>query len=131
MTDRMLPRIAARHRRALEASLLVLGAGWHLGNDLPAVVASRDRYQSFPVALAAWVGLMVIIVVIGARLLTVSTPLPEAPAAGVVALALGAAVVAVCPAGQVITMTNWAFGGIGWILLLVLARSPRFIIPMV
>lgn len=131
MADRMLPRIASRHRRALEASLFMLGAGWHLGNDLPAVLSARDTYLSFPVALVAWVATMVIIVVIGSRLWTVATPLPEANLLGLAVLVLGAAVVAVCPAGSVVSMANWAFGGVGWVLLLVLARSPRYAIAMV
>jgi hypothetical protein len=124
--DLMATRIVDSHRRVLELSVLALAVIWHVGNDLPMSLAGRPFYRSFAVVIVAWCLMTAIIGWAGWHLLTTSTaPMPGAlPVAGAVQV-VGAVVVAACPPERLVSMTNWAFGTVGWVTILVLVRERR------
>ncbi|GIF71688.1 hypothetical protein [Asanoa siamensis] len=131
LTGRFARRVVERHRQALEVGVFVLAAGWHLGNDLPMLLANRHLYTSFTTAAVAWVALTAVICHVGRRLLVSPEPPRGALPLAALVLALGTAVVLVCPPGQLVSMANWAFGTVGWTTLLVLVREPRHTVAVI
>ncbi|MFC6018180.1 hypothetical protein ACFP2T_18465 [Plantactinospora solaniradicis] len=131
LTGRLAVRIVDRHREALEIGVFALAAGWHVCNDLPMLLSNRHLYSSFSTAALAWSALTAIICYTGWRLVASSAPPRAALPLVAAVLVLGAAVVAVCPPGHLVSMANWAFGAVGWITVLVMVREPRHTVTVI
>jgi hypothetical protein len=114
---------AQRFARGTVVGAVVIGAVWHVANDIPAVVFSWQLYR-WPVAvLAAWFVYTTAGVVMAVELLrgraTVRYPWLWVG----IALFLSGLVAVACQ-GDVVTFQNWAWGSIGWLAVLVCWNRP-------
>jgi hypothetical protein len=115
--------LAARYTRAFTIAVIMVAAAWHVAGAGSQLAASLRDYSSAGIEVAAW-GVMALLLAAGAvRLLRGSSGPGWAWALCGVTLAAGTIATAACPPGRMLA-TDWAWGSIGWIGVLVLLRRP-------
>ena len=120
---RPLAVLSARYRRALNIAVVIVVAGWQVAGAGSELVADRADYRSVTVQVAIWLVLAAVIVAGSVRLLRGMSGWPGAWALAMLALLAGTAAAAACPADQMLK-TDWAWGAVGWVGVLVLLRRP-------
>ncbi|MFL6128576.1 MAG: hypothetical protein ACJ73E_05875, partial [Mycobacteriales bacterium] len=115
---------ATRYARGFTVGLVVILVIWHGGYDLVLGLAHLDEYRLWPVEVGAWVAMAVVVAAASARALrgTAAGRSGSWLLAGVT-LAAGVAATLACPSEALID-ADWAWGGMGWVAVLVLHRRP-------
>jgi hypothetical protein len=115
--------VATRYTRGTAVAVVVIVASWHSLNDLGATVASWSGYRWPPVVAAAWL-VFAALAGFAARALLIRGGELRRPwfAAGLL-LALAAAVDLASSPVQVLTTSNWGWGAIGWVALILFWRT--------
>lgn len=115
--------LAARYTRAFTIAVIIVAVAWHVAGAGSQLAASLRDYRSAAVEVAAWVVMALVIAAGAVRLLRGASDRGWAWALCGVALVAGTIATAACPPGQMLA-TDWAWGSIGWIGVLVLLRRP-------
>src|SRR6266498_5078125 len=93
---------------------VVIALGWHVGEDLPAMIIAWAGYRWPAAVAAAWLAYAGIAGVAALVLLRGDRPIRYAWALATAALVLGV-VVAAAAHGQLMTLASWAWGAVGWL----------------
>jgi hypothetical protein len=119
--DTAVVMVVHRYGRTAAIAALVVGLGWHLGNDLPALLAAWPGYR-LPVAVAAvWLGYLVLAAVSGAAMLRGRGYRPVAVLLALPLLLLGTVITHYASGhGSVFAPPDWAWAAVGWFAVLVL-----------
>jgi hypothetical protein len=115
--------LSARYRRALDIAVVIVVAGWQVAGAGSQLAADRADYRSVTFQAAVWLVLTAVIAAGSVRLLRGESGWRGAWALAAVALAAGTAAAAACPAAEMLK-TDWAWGSVGWVGVLVLLRRP-------
>jgi hypothetical protein len=115
--------LSARYRRALNIAVVIVVAGWQVAGAGSQLAADRADYHSFSVQVAIWLVLTAVIAAGSVRLLRGGSGWRGAWALAAVALVAGTAAAAACPSADMLK-TDWAWGTVGWVGVLVLLRRP-------
>jgi hypothetical protein len=113
--------VLARYAVGTAWMIVIVALGWHVGNDLPATIASGPT----AIAVATWLGYAVVGMAAALAVLRGARVGPAWTVTGCVPLLIGSAAMS---AGQTATMfafENWTWGAAGWLALLVLWNRPR------
>lgn len=111
--------VAQRYSRASMRAGVIVMAAWHLGFDLPSMIAGWSAYRWPMLALAAWVLYAAIGLAASLTLLDSPWRLPLRPwPAAALALTVTAAVIVACEPENVMAPANWAWGSVGWLAIL-------------
>jgi hypothetical protein len=123
MVDGPARLVERGYLRGTAIAAIVIVAVWHCGNDLITTVGSWSTYR-WPVLVgASWVVFAALIVVCGWFLLRRDGRLPLArPVLGI--LLVISVVVDLSTPGRLLTQTNWAWGAVGWLALIVFWQRP-------
>src|SRR6266511_3617252 len=92
---------------------VVIALGWHVGEDLPAMIIAWAGYRWPAAVAAAWLAYAGIAGVAALVLLRGDRPIRYAWALATAALVLGV-VVAAAAHGQLMTLASWAWGAVDW-----------------
>ncbi|MEN3306740.1 MAG: hypothetical protein V7603_2942 [Micromonosporaceae bacterium] len=121
MDDTPVVMVADRYGRAAAIAALVVALGWHLGNDLPAMLGAWSGYRLAPLVGAVWLGYLILAVVFGTAMLRGRGHGPLAAALALPAVLLGAVLTHVANGhGSVFAPPDWAWAAAGWFAVLVL-----------
>src|SRR5690348_10172323 len=113
--------VVDRYGRATAVAALVVTLGWHVGNDLPAMLSAWSQYSRPALVAAVWLGYLLLAAAFGGVLVRGRAPGRWAAAGTVPLLLLGAATVhAASGHASVFGAANWAWPAVGWFALLVL-----------
>ena len=115
--------LSARYRRALNIAVVIVVAGWQLAGAGSQLAADRAEYRPVTVQVAMWLVLTAVIVAGSVRLLRGGSGWRSGWALAAVALAAGPVAAAAGPAADMLK-TDWAWGTVGWVGVLVLLRRP-------
>lgn len=115
--------LAARYTRAFSVAVITVTGSWHAAGAGSQLAASLRAYSFVGVQVAAWVVMALVIAAGAARLLRGAAGPGWAWALCGVALATGTVATTACPPGRMLA-TDWAWGSMGWIGVLVLLRRP-------
>ncbi|MEV7801541.1 hypothetical protein AB0O28_01180 [Microbispora sp. NPDC088329] len=121
------PIVTRRYARGLDVAAVVVVVGWHLGGAGPLMLAHLDEYRVPGVHLAAWVGVLAVIVVAAIRLMCRPAGRragPVLPWLLVGATALLALSVARFSVPGRFLETDWGWGSCGWAGVLLLLHRP-------
>jgi hypothetical protein len=112
--------VVARYAAGAGRTAVLIAFGWHVGNDLPATIATGFG----PVAVITWVAYLA--VAVAAALATLrGRPVGTAVTIGGCAVLLaGSAAMHATQPDSLVTFANWAWGAAGWIALLLLWNRP-------
>jgi len=111
--------LAAQYRWFGGIAGVTIAAGWHLAFDLRGLISGWPQYRWPAVALAGWLLYTAIGAVHGIAVLRgLLSRRPWVGAAAAVAVSAGVALAS--PASALVTPTNWAWGSVGWLGVLVL-----------
>lgn len=123
MVDEPAELVERGYTRGTAIAVVVIVVIWHLGNDLPTTLASWSAYR-WPIAVAAsWLVFSALTGVCGWYLLRRDGRLPL-PGLVLGILLADSLVVDLCSSGQMLTQSNWAWGAVGWLVLIVFWRRP-------
>jgi hypothetical protein len=120
---RPLAVLSARYRRALNIAVVIVVAGWQVAGAGSQLAADRAEYRPATVQVGMWLVLAAVIAAGSVRLLRGMSGWSGAWALAMVALVAGTAAAAACPAAQLLK-TDWAWGAVGWVGVLVMLRRP-------
>jgi hypothetical protein len=115
--------LSARYARSFDIAVVVVVAGWHIAGAGGELLPDRTLYRSFPVQFALWLVIALAITAGAVRLIRGRSRPGWSYALAAAALAVTIAGAAGCPASQLLK-TDWAWGTVGWVGLLVLLRRP-------
>lgn len=121
MADEPAELVERGYTRGTAIAVVVIVVIWHLGNDLPSTLTTWSAYR-WPVLVAAsWLVFAALTGVCGWYLLRRDGRLPLSGLVLGVLLADSLAV-DVSSAGRLLTQSNWAWGAVGWLALIVFWR---------
>ncbi len=106
--------VASTYMRNTTIAAVVIALGWHVGEDLPAMIIAWAGYRWPAAVAAAWLAYAGIAGVAALVLLRGDRPIRYAWALATAALVLGV-VVAAAAHGQLMTLASWAWGAVGWL----------------
>jgi signal transduction histidine kinase len=122
--------VAGRYARRLDLAVVLVGLVWIGGYDLVSLIATAGQYQTPLTPVLAWLVLLAATVAGSVRLLRVGaarrTPATVAVSWGLVAVGVAAGAVAefASPPDLLVSGGSWAWGGVGWLAVVVLLRRP-------
>lgn len=111
------------YRRVLDIAAVIIVAGWQVAGAGSLMLGDRASYGSFAIQVGAWLVLTAVIAAGSVRLFRGWSGRPWTWALAGLALVTGVIAAAACPAGQMLK-TDWAWGAVGWVGVLVLLRRP-------
>lgn len=114
--------VATRYARGAAVAAVVIAAFWHIGFDLPATAVNRSTYTEPALAVGAWLLYLAIGAAGAVLLLWRDRPTRWAWPLAVGALGVAGLVVAASPAEEVLPPTNWAWGSVGWLAVILFWR---------
>jgi hypothetical protein len=123
MVDEPALLVERGYTRGTAIAAVVIVALWHGGNDLLTTVGGWSTYRWPGVVAAAWVLFAVLVCVCAWYLLRRDGHLPLAVPVLVALLAISVAV-DLCSPGQLLTQSDWAWGAVGWLALIVFWQRP-------
>jgi len=123
MPDAPVDLVARRYTRNTAIAAVVIAVGWHVGEDLPAMILGWSDYRWPAVVAAAWLTYAVVAVVAAVAILRAEQPMRHAWAYAAITLAL-TAVVAASAHGQLLTLPSWAWGAVGWLAVMLYWHRP-------
>jgi hypothetical protein len=122
--------VADRYGRAAAIAALVVALGWHLGNDLPALLGGWSTYEQPALVGAVWIGYVLLAAWCGRAMLRGRRLGLGAVAVAIPLLLLGTALNHYAVRhGSGFAPADWAWPAVGWFALLVLwhRRLPELI----
>ncbi|HEY2671365.1 MAG TPA: hypothetical protein VGJ07_13465 [Rugosimonospora sp.] len=123
MADEPAEFVERGYTRGTAIAVVVIVVIWHLGNDLPTTLGNWSNYRWPALVAGCWVVFAALICVCAWYLLRRDGHMPlPGPVLGVL-LAVSLAV-DLCSPGQMLTQSNWAWGAVGWLVLIVFWRRP-------
>ncbi|MEU6714328.1 hypothetical protein ABZ897_22915 [Nonomuraea sp. NPDC046802] len=121
-----IEQVAQRYARYTALGAAVITGVWHLGYDLTVTVTGWHTFRWPMLAAAAWAVYSAIFVV---GLLTLSRT-SRGPARirelVVAALAVEVAVIVACRPDGLLGISDWAFGSVGWLGVMLVWNRPRW-----
>lgn len=115
--------LARQYARGTAIAAVVIAAGWHLVYDLVAQLTNWSAYRWPLVAMAAWVGYSVAVVVCAREVLGGDRAVRRPGLMTGIGLAISVVVGIACQ-GQVMRHPGWAFGSVMWLVILALWGRP-------
>ncbi|MBQ1071648.1 hypothetical protein KBX06_00480 [Micromonospora sp. C31] len=121
--------VAAASDRGARIVAVGIALAWHAAIALPAALGAWAELAAPAVVLAGWLLVAAVGVLAGLRLLR-GVPLPAWPLAALL-LVVDAVVFAAAGERQLFTAANWAWGTLGWFLVVVLwGRRPAGLVAV-
>lgn len=126
-----IEQVAQRYARYTALGAVVIAAVWHLGYDLTVTLTGWGSFRWPVVVLVAWVVYSVILV-IGALALARTSSGPERiRELAVAALAVDVAVILACRPGELLGISDWGWGSVGWLAVMLCWNRPRWKAEMI
>lgn len=114
--------VTERYTRSAQLAVVTIAAAWHLAMDLPATIGNLDRFRSPGAVVAAW-AIFGAVGALGTVRLLRARPGPAWPLLALL-VAADAMVLAAAPPDLFFTAANWAWGALGWFVMIVLWHRP-------
>ncbi|GAA2357717.1 hypothetical protein Cme02nite_33550 [Catellatospora methionotrophica] len=126
MSDPAAAVVATRYARGTAVAACLVAGGWHVGNDLTALLTNWHAYRpgGNVVGTVVWAAYALVGVVAALRMAGRDVP-AWSTAAGLGLLLVGTpAVTAMSPPDLAFSFGNWSWGTVGWFAQLLLWRRP-------
>jgi hypothetical protein len=123
MADEPAEFVERGYTRGTAIAVVVIVVIWHLGNDLPTTLGNWSNYRWPALVVGCWVVFAALICFCAWYLLRRDGHLPLPGLVLGILLAVSLAV-DLCSPGQLLTQSNWAWGAVGWLVLIVFWRRP-------
>lgn len=123
MPDQPVDLVARRYTRNTAIAAVVITGGWHIGEDLLAMIFAWSGYRWPAVVAAAWLVYAAVAVVAAVAMLRAERTMRHTWAYAATTLAL-TVVVAAAARGQLLTLPSWAWGAVGWLAVMLYWHRP-------
>ncbi|MEV0385932.1 hypothetical protein [Nonomuraea sp. NPDC050643] len=121
-----IEQIARRYARYTALGALVIAGVWHIGYDLTVTITGWSAFRWPLLAAGAWV-LYSVIFVIGALSLSRTSRGPaRIRELALAALVVDIAVILACRPGELLGISDWAWGSVGWLAVMLTWNRPRW-----
>jgi len=114
---------ADRYVRSFTVGLVAVVAIWHGGYDLVLLLAHLSAYRPRAWEVVAWAAMLVIVVLAAQAAVSDRHRRRDTWPLAAATLAAGAVATFACPPDAFLE-SDWAFGGMGWVAVLILFRRP-------
>ncbi|GAA3534184.1 hypothetical protein GCM10022419_011960 [Nonomuraea rosea] len=121
-----IEQVAQRYARFTALGAAVIAGVWHLGYDLTVTITGWSSFRWPMLALVAWVVYSVIFVIAAMSLARTSSGPSRIRELAVATLAVDVAVIAACRPAELLGISDWGWGSIGWIGVMLVWNRPRW-----
>ncbi|MGN9841135.1 hypothetical protein ACTMTI_23715 [Nonomuraea sp. H19] len=122
-----IEQVAQRYARFTALGAAVITAIWHVGYDLTVTVTGWQTGFRWPLlAAAAWAGYTAIFAFAALSLSRTSKGPARIRELAVAALAVDVAVILALRPGELVGITDWAWGSVGWLGVMLTWNRPRW-----
>ncbi|GIH94791.1 hypothetical protein Psi01_54210 [Planobispora siamensis] len=121
-----IEQVARRYARYTALGAAVIAILWHIGYDLTVTFLGWDSFRRPELAAAAWVVYAVIAAIATLSLWRTSRGPARIRELAVAALAVDVAVIAACRPEDLLGISDWAWGSVGWLGVMLTWDRPRW-----
>ncbi|HEX4814611.1 MAG TPA: hypothetical protein VFV66_17865 [Nonomuraea sp.] len=121
-----IEQVAQRYARFTALGAAVIAAVWHVGYDLTVTVTGWSSFRWPWLSVAAWLVYSAVFAVAVRSLLRDSRGPARIVEPALVTLALDIVVIAALHPGQLVGISDWAWGSVGWIGVMLVWGRPRW-----
>ncbi|MGW0810176.1 hypothetical protein [Nonomuraea sp. NPDC002799] len=121
-----IEQVAQRYARYTALGAGVIAGVWHLGYDLTVTLTGWHTFRWPLVAMIAWVVYSAVFVIAMLALSRTSKGPSRIRELAVAALAVEVAVIVACRPDELLGISDWAFGSVGWLGVMLAWNRPRW-----
>ncbi|WP_157548038.1 hypothetical protein [Nonomuraea candida] len=121
-----IEQIARRYARYTALGAVVIAAVWHLGYDLTVTLTGWSSFRWPVVALAAWIVYSAVLVVGALALSRTGRGPGRIRELALAALAVDVAVIAAVRPEELLGISDWGWGSVGWLAVMLSWNRPRW-----
>ncbi|MGI5282413.1 hypothetical protein ACQEVF_03680 [Nonomuraea polychroma] len=121
-----IEQVAQRYARFTALGAAVIAAVWHIGYDLTVTITGWSAFRWPWLALAAWTAYSAIFVAALRSLTRTSRGPARIRELAVATLAIDIAVILSLRPGELLSISDWAWGSVGWIAVMLVWGRPRW-----
>ncbi|MEO3868629.1 hypothetical protein ABGB18_07355 [Nonomuraea sp. B12E4] len=121
-----IEQVAQRYARYTTFGAIVIAVLWHLGYDLTVTITGWSAFRWPALAAVSWVAYSAITAYTGVVLVRTHTGPARVRELAIAVLAVDVAVIVACRPQDVLGPSDWGWGSVGWVGVMLFWNRPRW-----